>query len=237
LPPTVLVGFTGANGGSDDNHIVRNVAITAGKPATQALPALSDASWTANGTTTLAGSVATLTADGQKFSAGSLINNTAVPSSGLHVTFNEQIGGAGGNGADGLALALLDPAGANPKSLGGNGGSLGVGGLPATYVGFQTYPGGGVNSYNFASTGTTTAAGTGLTTLNSTTAIPALRGATHAVDVTVTAAGHLVVLLDGNQIMDTAVTLPPKVLVGFTGGAGGLCDNHVISTPTISYGS
>ncbi|MDH6114955.1 hypothetical protein P3T36_006466 [Kitasatospora sp. MAP12-15] len=235
LQPSVLVGFTGSNGGSDDNHIVRNVAITAGKPLSQTLPAFTDPSWTANGKATVAGSTVTLTTDGQKFAAGSIVNSTAVPSAGLHVTFNEQIGGAGTTGADGLALALLDPAGASVNSLGATGGSLGVGGLPGTFVGLQTYPGGGVNSYNFASLGTTGTASTALTTLQSATNIPALRGATHTVDVQVTAAGHLVVSLDGTQIMDTAVTLPPKVLVAFTGGVGGLTDNHVVSSPTISY--
>ncbi|MDH6122255.1 hypothetical protein ABH930_006514 [Kitasatospora sp. GAS204A] len=235
LPPNVLVGFTAANGGSDDNHLVRAVSITAGQPLTHTLPAFTDPSWQANGTATTAGTVATLTADGQKFAAGSVVDSTPVPSAGLHATFTEQLGGAGSTGADGLTLALLDPAGAGANSLGATGGSLGVGGLPATYVGFQTYPGGGVDSYNFASIGSTAAASTALTTLRSTTAIGALRGASHTVDVRVTPAGHLVVSLDGAQIMDAAVTLPPMVLVAFTGGAGGLCDNHVVSSPTVSY--
>lgn len=235
LQPSVLVGFTAANGGSDDNHIVRGATVTAGRPLSRTLPAFTDPTWSANGKATVAGSAATLTADGQKFAAGSVVNSTPVNSAGLHVTFSEQIGGAGTTGADGLALALLDPAGANNKSLGGTGGSLGVGGLPATYLGFQTYPGGGVNSYNFASIGTTSTANANLTTLQSTTSIAALRGATHTVDVQVTAAGHLVVTFDGTQIMDVAVTLPPKVLVAFTGGAGGLSDNHAVSGPTISY--
>ncbi|MBB4921489.1 choice-of-anchor D domain-containing protein [Kitasatospora kifunensis] len=235
LQPSVLVGFTAANGGSDDNHLIRGAAITAGQPLTRTLPAFTDPSWHANGTATTAGTVATLTADGQKFAAGSVVNSTPVPSAGLHVSFTAQLGGAGANGADGLALALLDPAGAGANSLGADGGSLGVGGLPATYVGLQTYPGAGVNSYNFASIGTSGTAGGALTTAQSSTAIPALRGATHTIDVQVNPAGRLVVSLDGSQVMESAVTLPPTVLVAFTGGAGGLCDNHMVASPTVSY--
>lgn len=235
LQPSVLVGFTASNGGSDDNHIVRNVAITAGQPLVKTLPAFTDPTWSANGKATVAGSAATLTADGQHYVAGAVVNSTPVTSSGLHATFSEQIAGAGTSGADGLTLALLDPAGTTNKSLGGTGGSLGVAGIPTTYVSFQTYPDGGVNSYNFAAVGTTSAANTTLTTLQSTTNIAALRGATHTVDVRYTAAGHLVVTFDGAQIMDVAVTLPPKVLVAFTAGAGSLSDNHVVSAATVSY--
>ncbi|WP_146258995.1 choice-of-anchor D domain-containing protein [Streptomyces tateyamensis] len=233
LQPNVLVGFTASTGGLDDNHIVRNVAITAGKAPMKALPAFGDASWSVNGTATLNGTSATLTAAGQASAAGTVINSTAVPSAGLHVTFNEQIGG--GNGADGLALALFDSARVTAKSLGANGGSIGIGGLPATYVGFQTWPGADVNSYNYATIGTSGPANILLATKQSATNIAALRGSTHAVDVQVTAAGHLVVTLDGTQILDSAVQLPPTVLVGFGGGSGGMTDNHVVSGVTVRY--
>lgn len=213
------------------------MSINAGQPATHTLPALTDKSWTANGTAAVSGTTSTLTADGQKYAAGSVVNSTAVPSAGLHVTFTEQIGGSAATGADGLTLALLDPSTATPNSLGGGGSSLGVGGLSATYVSFQTYPGGGVDSYNFASVGTASTASTALTTIASATSIPALRGSAHAVDVQVTSAGHLVVALDGTQVLDAAVTLPPKVMVALTGGTGAYTDNHSVSAPSIVYGN
>jgi len=44
-----------------------------------------------------------------------------------------------------------------------------------------------------------------------------------------------VVTLDGTQVLDAAVTLPPKVLVAFTGGDGSLTDTHLVTNPVVSY--
>ena len=54
-------------------------------------------------------------------------------------------------------------------------------------------------------------------------------------EVKVTASSHLVLLLDGTQFLDQPVTLPPLVLVAFTGGTGSLTDTHQVTSPTISY--
>ena len=228
LPPDVLVGFTGANGGSNDNHLVSNVAITAGKQPTSTLPAFGDATWTSNGTTTLAAGTATLTTDGQTYTAGSIVNSTPVNPLGLDVSFTAQISGTGAKGADGLALALLDPATSGPTSLGGTGGQLGTGGLAAVYAALATYPGDAI------SIGTSTVGGT-LTTLASAAAPTPLRGTGHTVEVKVTTASHLLVLIDGVQVLDQSVSLPPQVLVAFTGGNGSLTDTHQVTSPTISY--
>ncbi|MCW2941278.1 MAG: legume lectin beta domain protein, partial [Actinomycetia bacterium] len=202
---------------------------------TTTLPPVSDSSWTTNGFTTVSGTTATLTTDGQKFGAGSLVNSRVVSPLGLHATFTAQIGGTGTTGGDGLTMALLDASTATPTSLGGQGGGLGVAGLPATFVALETYPNAGVDTYNFAAVGTSTIGATGPTWLGSNTTIPPLRTGTHTVDVTVTAAGHLVVKIDGSQVLDVAAVLPSKVLVAFTAGVGGSTDTHAVLNPTITY--
>ena len=75
------------------------------------------------------------------------------------------------------------------------------------------------------------------TPLGNNTSIPALQGATHLIDITVTAASHLVVKIDGTQVLDVAVTLPSKVLAAFTAGVGASTDTFAVSAPTISYTS
>jgi hypothetical protein len=67
--------------------------------------------------------------------------------------------------------------------------------------------------------------------------VPALRTGTHTVTVDYTTAGHLVVHIDGVQVLDTAVALPPSVLVGFTAGQGGYDDNHIVRAASITAGS
>jgi hypothetical protein len=42
-----------------------------------------------------------------------------------------------------------------------------------------------------------------------------------------------VVSVDGVQVINVAVTLPPSVLIGFSGGTGGSTDVHTISNTTI----
>lgn len=67
------------------------------------------------------------------------------------------------------------------------------------------------------------------------TAVPALRTGTHVVDVTVTTAGHVLVAVDGTQVIDTAVALPQNVLVGFAAATGSTTDNHTVRGVKISY--
>jgi len=79
--------------------------------------------------------------------------------------------------------------------------------------------------------------GTGatLTYAGTSTAVPALRTGAHVIDANVTSAGHLVVSIDGKQVIDKAVTLPKNVLVGFGGATGGLTDKHTVSGVRIAY--
>jgi hypothetical protein len=235
LPPNVLVGFTGANGGSDDNHVVTAASITAGQEPVHSLPAFTDTSWTLNGKATDSAGTVALTTDGQKYAAGSIVNTTSVNPIGLHVSFTEQTTGTGAKTGDGLTLALLDASSNTATALGATGGGLGVVGLTSTFAGLCTYPDMGVNSYSFAAVGTAAAGSTALTSLGSSTSVPALQGATHTIDITITSASHIVVLIDGTKYLDIAVTLPSRVLVAFTAGVGASTDTHAVSAPTITY--
>jgi hypothetical protein len=211
------------------------VPINGGGSAT--LQPLTASSWTYNGLAILAGNTVTLTKDGQKSGAGSAVNSLAVSPLGLHAAFTAQIGGAGANGADGLALALLDASTAKPTALGLAGSGLGVAKVPSVFAALDTYNNAGVTSHNFAAVGTSVQGSNAVTFLKTNTTIPALRKGTHAIDVTVTMAGHMVVKIDGTKVLDVAVVLPPKVLVAFTAGVGGISDTHAVINPVIAYTS
>ncbi|MCW2940041.1 MAG: legume lectin beta domain protein [Actinomycetia bacterium] len=212
-----------------------NVIVPLNGGGSATLPDLTGSTWTYNGTASLGGGTVTLTRDGQKSAAGSVVNSTVVSPLGLHATFTAQIGGTRVTGADGLTFALLDAATAGPSALGGTGGGLGVSGLPAVFAAFDTYTNGTVTSHNFAAVGKATPGAKTVTFLKISTAIPALRKGTHLVDVTVTMSSHMIVKIDGTQVLDVAVTLPPKVLVAFTGAVGGYTDTHAVLSPSVAY--
>ncbi|WP_225804408.1 hypothetical protein [Streptomyces sp. NK15101] len=67
------------------------------------------------------------------------------------------------------------------------------------------------------------------------TAAPALRTGSHVIDVSTTAAGRLVVLVDGARVIDVPLALPKNVLVGFSAGKGGLTDRHAATGVRIGY--
>lgn len=204
--------------------------------AGQPIPGPTDPSWVRNGSAVLSGSDLLLTKAGGGASAGSSWYGTAVPVHGLHASFTAAIGG--GKGADGMTFALLDPTGATTASIGGAGGALGFTGLPGVAVALDTYQNPGDVASNFVGIATSAVTSTGTAHyISTTTAVPALRTGTHVITVDYTAAGHLVVHVDGVQVLDTAVTLPPSVLVGFTAGQGGYDDNHIVRAASITAGS
>ncbi|GAA1979854.1 choice-of-anchor D domain-containing protein [Kitasatospora viridis] len=228
LPPAALVAFTGATGGLTDIHTVRGAAVSA---AGYALAPPGPAAWTLNGSAKLNGTDLVLTpAVGNQ--AGSAFDRTPVSGARLHARFTSQIGG--GTGADGTALVLLDAAKAGPTSLGFPGGGLGWSGLPGLAVFLDTWHNPGNPSNNFVAVAVKGVRDS-ITYAATSTAIPALRQGTHTVDVTATPAGHLQVAVDGTQVIDTPVTLPPNLLVGFSGGTGGATDVHTVRNVTISY--
>jgi hypothetical protein len=125
-----------------------------------------------------------------------------------------------------MTFMLLDPAKNTPASTGGGGGGLGFANLSGVAVTFVTYPGNLIGI---------SAGGSPPGYLVKSTAVPALRTGTHQVWVTVSAAGHLVVKIDGSQLFDTAVALPANALVGFSGATGSVTDVHAVSAVHIAY--
>jgi hypothetical protein len=81
----------------------------------------------------------------------------------------------------------------------------------------------------------TAGSGSTLTYAATSTAIGNLRAGTHTLDVTVPTAGHVVVAVDGVNVIDVAVTLPANVIAGFTAATGGKTDQHLVRSVVISY--
>jgi hypothetical protein len=228
LPSSAIVGFTAGTGGSTDVHAVSNVQVTT---AANVVPAASAAGWQNNGSATTNGGTIQLTAatEGQ---VGTSIFGKAIPTANLDARFTIQIGG--GTGADGLAFMLLDPAQTSPTSLGDAGGGLGFEGLAGVAVTFITCSHPGYPSANFVGI-STGGSNTTLTFAGTSTNVPDLRTGTHAVEVTNSPAGHLVVTVDGVQVLDVAIAVPANAFVGFSGGNGSLTDVHAVSGVGIAY--
>ncbi|WP_051969448.1 choice-of-anchor D domain-containing protein [Kitasatospora azatica] len=211
----------------------------AGQPASSGgtLPGFTDSSWKLNGVAANNAGVVALTTDGMHSSKGSVVNSTAVSPLGLHAVFTEQISGTSSSQGDGMSFALLDASTNTANSLGSDGSGLGVGGLNALVTGLCVFGNFGVNTAPVLGVGTARAGTGGFGTLATSTTIPALQGASHQIDITVTTASHLVVKIDGVQQLDVAVTLPNRVLVAFTAGVGASTDTFAVSAPTISFAS
>ena len=187
--------------------------------------------WSHNGSATITSGVVQTTAAVSN-QAGSAFYETPLESKHLVVEFDQTING--GSGADGQTLTFADATKASPSALGEQGGGLGFAGISGVAVGFDTYKNSANPSNNFAgiSNGAGTTAGT-LNWLATSTTIPALRTATRHVKVE-TLNGTVSVWVEGTKYLSTAVTLPAKVLVGFTGGTGGSNDIHKAANVTIS---
>lgn len=187
--------------------------------------------WRVNGSAQMSGSGLQLTPAAPNL-AGSAVYPVPVPSDGLRAQFTAQIGG--GTGADGLTFSLLDPASSSPRSLGGYGWKLGFGGLSGVAIVLDTYKNAGDPSSNFIGIATGTA-GSSLAFAQTNSQIPPLRQGSHTVGVSVSG-GTITVTLDGTQYLSAAVSLPPQVLVGFTGSTATLTDVHTVSGVAISAG-
>jgi len=189
--------------------------------------------WTTNGTASISGATLTLTGTA-KNSAGTGFFNLPLESRHLIVTFDSTIGG--GTGADGQTLVLADPSrGAKPTSLGVQGGGLGFSGIPGLAATLVTYQSSGAPSNNFVGLTdgpVTSTVPDEMHWLATSTAVPSLRAKRHVVVEVLN--GVLTVKVEGVQVISQAVTLPPQVLLGFSGGSGGATDNHQVSNVTIA---
>ncbi|HTK16204.1 MAG TPA: choice-of-anchor D domain-containing protein [Acidimicrobiia bacterium] len=217
--------------GNDDTG-VQTVRFTATGARYATVPPPSAGGWTLNGSATRSGGTVQLT-PALQLQAGSAFWPHALSSKSMSVSFVSTIGGGGG--ADGLTLAFADAATARPTALGENGSRLGFGGIPGVAVGLATYPSATNTSANsIGLVNGVTAAGLQWKTIA--TAIPQLRTGTHLIAVKVRN-GRLTVFVDGFATFNLAVTLPPKVYLGFTGGTGGITDVHSVSQIQIAWGS
>jgi len=190
--------------------------------------------WSHNGSATIsAGVVQTTPASAHQ--AGSAFYEKPLESKRLIVEYDQTIGS--GTGADGQTLAFADASKAAPTALGEEGGGLGFAGISGIAVAFDTYKNSANPSNNFVgiSDGTGSTAGT-LHWLATSSSIPALRTAVRHIKVEVLE-GTITVWVEGTKYLTTTVTMPPKVLVGFTGGTGGLTDLHKAANVAIAGSS
>ena len=189
--------------------------------------------WSHNGTASISGAALTTTPASTN-AAGSAFFTTPLDSRHLTIQFEQTIGG-GNVGADGQAVTFADASKATTTSLGVSGGGLGFSGIPGIAVAFDTYKNASNPSNDFVgiSDGRATAAADQLHWLATKTGIVSLRSATRHVKVEVLN-GTITVWIEGVQVLSGTATLPPKVLLGFTGGTGYYTDTHKVANVVIT---
>jgi hypothetical protein len=202
------------------------------------IPSPTAGGWQLNGSATLVPSASPpnlqLTAATAN-EAGSAFWPKALPGVGISAAFDASIGS--GTGADGLTFTLANANSSTPTALGSAGGGEGFAGINGIAVSLDTYKNSVNPSSNFVgiATGQGPAADT-LQYVTTNSSIPSLRNTVHHFVVTTFSAG-LNVTMDGSQVLTYATTLPTSVLVGFTGGTGGLTDVHAVQNVSITAGS
>jgi len=229
LPGRVLVAFTGGTGTLTGSASASSVSVGSGRAS---LPP-PGGGWSFNGSALMSGSATQLTRVGPA-EAGSVVYPAAVPTVGLIASFTAEL--YGGSGADGMTLALLNPATSGATSLGGDGTSDGFGGLGGVAIGLDTdmVPYVGSNSAYLAEG---TAGSAFLDVLQRAEAFPPLRPGPNSVTVKVSRSGRadlVTVWLAGEQIIQQRVRgLPASVLLAFTGSTGTGTDIHLVRDVTI----
>jgi hypothetical protein len=219
-----------------DGAGVRNVGIDGTGVAVTGIPGPAAGGWTLNGSASLSSGTLILT-PATANTAGTAFWPTPVSSQTLTIAFDAAIDS--GTGADGMTLIFANPAaGATPTSVGVIGGGLGFSGIPGIAVALDTFNSGANPSSNFVGVtdGPTTTASNQLHWIASSSNVPALRGTTRHVVVTVNQ-GALSVTVDSSAPLKTTVTLAANVLIGFSGGCGGLDDRHAVSNVSITTGA
>jgi len=190
--------------------------------------------WTLNGSAQMSGTSLSLTPLTTN-AAGSAVYAVPEPSNGLQASFTAQLGG--GTGGDGMTLALLNASKAKTTSLGGNGAQLGFGGLKGIAVTLDTEQDGSYPSANFV--GIATGASNGQLVFAATSSnVPNLRNGPVQVGVAVSGQ-QVTVTVNGNSVLSSTLpagTVPPSVLLAFTGATSSLTDNHMTTSATFTAG-
>jgi hypothetical protein len=193
--------------------------------------------WSYNAAAGLSGSDSVLTPAAQTV-AGSVVYPTPLTLSGLSATFDAQL--TGGTGADGLTVALLDPASSSATSVGGTGAELGFGGLTGVAVTLVTHQDPGYPAGNFIGISTGLKSPGQLAFQSIAQGIAPLRDGTHTVGIKVVRSGGtdvLIVTLDGEQVFQSAeplLTTWGTARLAFTAGTGALTDVHTVRDVAIS---
>ena len=221
---TVDVTVT-ALGGTSATNAGDKFTYTAGSAPNQ-VPSPIGGSWQLNGSASLNSTASPPNLQltpATNWVAGSAFSPTPVPGVGLSTSFDVFLGG--GSGSDGMTFALADASVSKPTALGVNGGGEGFSGITGFALSFDTWQNTGDPASNFVGIATTSSAHQGLTYVATNTTIPALRNAWHHVTLTTNSTG-ITVTMDGTQVLTYTTTLPPYVLLGFTGATGGFNDLH-----------
>jgi iron transport multicopper oxidase len=189
--------------------------------------------WVANGSATISSAGVIQLTPVATEKAGSAFFKTPLESGHLVVSYEQTIGG--GSGADGQTVTFADASKVTAASaLGEKGGGLGFSGIPGTAVAFDTFQNSVNPSNNFVGITNGPASKPDLLHwLATSSAIPGLRTATRHIKIEVLN-GVVTVWVDGAKALSLAVTLPPKVLVGFTGGTGGVDDAHQAANVSVT---
>jgi len=208
------------------------IPVPAPAPPLTTIPSPSTGTWKANGSAraTLAG--AQLTDATTRDAAGSIFYPVPMSSADLAISFDVDMSGGR---ADGMTLALADPS-QGATALGASGGGLGWSGVKGIALTFDTYRNGSDPSSNFVgvATGWQPGDSSSLVYAATSTAIPALTSGSHHVDVRLVN-GMLSVAIDTHPVLSAVrVGALPSVLVGFTGGTGGLTGRHEIRSVVVS---
>jgi hypothetical protein len=191
------------------------------------------AAWSHNGSATISGGGVIQTTPATGNQAGASFFNAPLESGHLVVQFDQTIGS--GTGADGQTVTFADASKVSAASaLGEKGGGLGFSGIPGIAVAFDTYKNSVNPSGNFVGISNGPASAPDLLHwLATSSSIPNLRSGVHHIEIEAVS-GTITVWIDGAKALSLAVTLPPKVLVGFTGGTGGLTDVHQAANVSIT---
>jgi hypothetical protein len=187
--------------------------------------------WKANGTAVLPGDGSIQLNQAIAGSAGSAVFTRPLLTEGLRATFTAKLGP--GTGGDGLTLSLLDPATTTISALGATAAGLGIGGQPGVVVALSTGYNSTLHSSNFVGVGYSTAGSSAISYLAAAKLSTSLRQGTHQVDVSV-AGGHVVVSMDGVQLIDATPTLTSSALLAFSGATGGQVDAHAVNALVVS---
>jgi len=165
------------------------------------------------------------------YQVGSAFWPSPVPGVGISAAFDAFIGS--GSGADGVTFTLADASVTQPTALGDNGGGEGFSGITGFAVSLDTWKNSVNPSNNFIGIAATNTSQQQLNYVDTNTSIPALQNATHHIVVTTSSTG-ITVIMDGAQVLNYATSLPPDVLVGFTGATGGFNDIHQVQNVSIT---